>query len=113
MSEWSIEHAWKSDRFTRSDAHQIPPTHVRSISSRYNDVPRDVPISDDVQRGGRGVCDTVLTQNPVTFSERTSSCVTVRTAMRCQRLVYRKVVALSTLSWGATPAPADVCGLRR
>jgi hypothetical protein len=27
------EHAWKSDRFTRSDASQSPPTHVRSISS--------------------------------------------------------------------------------
>jgi len=22
MSEWSIEHAWKSDLFTRADAHQ-------------------------------------------------------------------------------------------
>ena len=48
MSEWLKEHAWKSDRFTRADAHQIPPTHVRSISSRYNEVLRDAPVSDDV-----------------------------------------------------------------
>src|SRR6516165_5411447 len=62
MSEWFKEHAWKSDRFTRADAHRIPPTHVRSISSRYNEVPRDAPVSEDVHRGFRGVCDTVLTQ---------------------------------------------------
>ena len=32
MSEWSIEHAWKSDLFTRADAHQIPPTQFRSTT---------------------------------------------------------------------------------
>src|SRR5262245_10504393 len=53
MSEWSIEHAWKSDLFTRADAQQIPPTHVRSISSRYNEVLRDAPVSDDVRGGDR------------------------------------------------------------
>src|SRR5262247_3192578 len=62
MAEWSIAHAWKSDRFTRADAHQILPTHVRSISSRCNEVLRDAPVSEDVHRGFRGVCDTVLTQ---------------------------------------------------
>src|SRR6516165_31144 len=41
MSEWSIEHAWKSDRFTRADAHQNPPTHVRSTTSRNNERLRD------------------------------------------------------------------------
>jgi hypothetical protein len=65
MSEWSIEHAWKSDLFTRADAQQNPPTHVRSISSRYNEVLRDAPVSDDVHRGFRGVCDTVLTQEAI------------------------------------------------
>src|SRR5262245_8275685 len=63
MSEWSIEHAWKSDRFTRADAHQILPTHVGSISSRYNEVLRDAPVNHDVHGGFRGVCDTVLTQS--------------------------------------------------
>src|SRR5262245_6278549 len=67
MAEWSIAHAWKADLFTRTDARQSPPTHVRSISSRYNQVLRDAPVSDDVHRGFRGVCDTVLTQKPVSL----------------------------------------------
>src|SRR4051812_31427720 len=62
MSEWSIEHAWKLTPAARVDAHQNPPTHHRSISSRYNEVLRDTPVSDDVHPGFRGVCDTVLTQ---------------------------------------------------
>jgi len=62
MSEWLKEHAWKSDRFTLTDPQQNPPTHGRSISSRYNEVLRDAAVSDDVHRGVRGVCDTVLTQ---------------------------------------------------
>jgi len=33
MSEWSIEHAWESDLFTRADADRIPPTHFRSTTS--------------------------------------------------------------------------------
>ena len=48
MSEWLKEHAWKSDRFTRTDAPHNPPTHVRSISSRYNELLRHAPVSDDV-----------------------------------------------------------------
>src|SRR6516165_9404073 len=63
MSEWLKEHAWKSDLFTRADAHQNPSTHVRSISSRYNKVLRDAPVSDDVHGGFLGACDTVLTQS--------------------------------------------------
>src|SRR5262245_65223651 len=59
MSEWSTEHAWKSDLFTRAGASQNLPTHVRSSSSRYNEVLRDAPVSDDVHRA---LCDTVLTQ---------------------------------------------------
>jgi hypothetical protein len=57
------EHAWKLTPAARADAHQIPPAHVGSISSRYNEVLRDAPVSDVVHRGFRGVCDTVLTQN--------------------------------------------------
>src|SRR5262245_51563210 len=68
MSEWSIEHAWKSDPFTRADAQQTPPTPVRSISSRYNELLCDTPVSDDVHRGFRGVCDTVWTQSIVRFA---------------------------------------------
>jgi hypothetical protein len=62
MSEWLKEHAWKSDLFTRADAHQIPPTHFRSTTSPYNDVRRRVPVNHGVDPGFRGVCDTVLTQ---------------------------------------------------
>ena len=67
MSEWFKEHAWKSDRFTCADAQQNPPTHVRSSSSRYKEVLRDAPVTDDVHRGFRGVCDTVLTQSKRRF----------------------------------------------
>src|SRR6266540_2557617 len=34
MSEWSIEHAWKSDLSTRVEAHQIVPTQFESTISR-------------------------------------------------------------------------------
>src|SRR5262245_25575960 len=91
MSEWFKEHAWKSDLFTRADAPQDPPTHVRSISSRYNEVLRDEPVSDDVHRGLRGVCDTVLTQkliplpdvSPSTFPYA-SNCLTRAASCRCR-----------------------------
>src|SRR5262245_58068149 len=62
MAEWSIEHAWKSDRFTRADAHQIPPTHSRSTTSRNIDTRRHVLVNHRIDRGFEGVCDTVLTQ---------------------------------------------------
>src|SRR5215510_263736 len=68
MSEWFKEHAWKSDRFTRADAHQIPPTHFRSTTSRNNDLLRRVPVNHRVDRGFEGVCDTVLTQNGCSFA---------------------------------------------
>jgi hypothetical protein len=67
MSEWSIEHAWKLTPAARADAYEIPPTHVRSSSSRYNEVLHDAAVSDVVHRGFRGVCDTVLTQNQIPF----------------------------------------------
>src|SRR3989442_6713956 len=35
MSEWSIEHAWKSIRAARSNAHQNPSTQFVSITSRF------------------------------------------------------------------------------
>jgi hypothetical protein len=63
MSEWLKEHAWKLNPLTRADAHQIPPTHFRSTSSRNNDRLQHVPVNDGVDPGFRGVCDTVLTQN--------------------------------------------------
>src|SRR5262245_13183565 len=62
MSEWLKEHAWKLDRFTRADAYQIPPAHLRSTSSRNNDMQRRVPVNRGLCPGFRGVCDTVLTQ---------------------------------------------------
>src|SRR5262249_37590717 len=62
MSEWFKEHAWKAVLLTLTDAQQHASTHVRSSRSRNNEVLRDVPVSGDVHRGFRGVCDTVLTQ---------------------------------------------------
>src|SRR5262245_33544853 len=63
MSEWLKEHAWKSDRFTRADAHQNPPTHSRSTTSRNIDTRHHVLVNHRVKRGFEGVCDTVLTQS--------------------------------------------------
>src|SRR5262249_55564227 len=63
MLERSIRHAWKSDRFARADAHRISPTHSRSTTSRNIDTRRHVLVNHRVDRGFRGVCDTVLTQS--------------------------------------------------
>ena len=67
MSEWFKEHAWKSDLFTHSDAQQHPPTHSRSTTSRNIDTRRHVLVNHRVDRGFRGVCDTVLTQSSRQF----------------------------------------------
>lgn len=40
-----------------------PPTHSRSTTSRNNDVRRSVPVNHGVDRGLRGVSDTVLTRS--------------------------------------------------
>src|SRR6476660_8656787 len=64
MSEWLKEHAWKLNPLARADAHQIAPTLSRSTTSRNNDLLQRVPVNDGVAPGFRGVCDTVLTQNP-------------------------------------------------
>ena len=68
MSEWLKEHAWKSDRFTRADAYQIPPTHSRSTTSRNTDTRRHVLVNHRVDRGLEGVCDTALTQRSFALS---------------------------------------------
>src|SRR5262245_37304638 len=101
MAEWSIAHAWKSDRFTRTDASQDPPTHVRSISSRYNEVLRDAPVSDSVHPGFRGVCDTVLTQNAVTVSEMPR--VVNRYALLCDSRKHRNVGFATNLTQALHP----------
>src|SRR5215472_2563863 len=69
MSEWLKEHAWKSDLFTRADAHQIPPTHSRSTTSRNIDTRLRVLVNHRVDPGFRGVCDTVLTQNRIDVTD--------------------------------------------
>ena len=51
MLERSIRHAWKSDLFTRADAHQIPPTHFRSTTSRNNDLLQCVPVMTVLPQG--------------------------------------------------------------
>src|SRR5215510_13904545 len=67
MSEWFKEHAWKSTPLARADAHQIPPTHSRSTTSRNIDTRRHVRVNHRVDRGFEGVCDTVLTQRRETL----------------------------------------------
>ena len=62
MLERSIRHAWKLIPLARTNAHEIPPTHFCSTSSRNNDMRRRVPVNDGVCQGIQGVCDTVLTQ---------------------------------------------------
>src|SRR5215471_20569280 len=73
MAEWFKEHAWKSDRFTRADAHQIPPTHSRSTTSLNTDTRRHVLVNHRVDRGFEGVCDTVLTQNRFSLPRTSTS----------------------------------------
>ena len=62
MSEWLKEHAWKLMPLARADAHQSPPTHFRSTTSRNIDTRLRVPVTEGVCLGFRGACDTVLTQ---------------------------------------------------
>jgi hypothetical protein len=53
---------WKLTPAARADAHEILPTHFPINNFHYTDVPRRVLVNDDVDRGFRGVSDTVLTQ---------------------------------------------------
>src|SRR5204863_2036042 len=81
MSEWLKEHAWKLVPLARADAHQIPPTHSRSTTSRNSDVRRRVPVNGGVAPGFRGVCDTVLTQLPFTLAQGTCQHVPASTEL--------------------------------
>src|SRR5712691_9046060 len=87
MSEWLKEHAWKLIPFARADAHQIPPAHFRSTTSRNNDVLQRLHVSRGVCPGFRGVCDTVLTQTRFLFK---------RSHTEAHGLVHS--------IWGSTPA---------
>src|SRR5262245_16613485 len=51
MSEWFKEHAWKSTLLARTDAHELPPTHSRSTTSRNIDTRRYVLVNHHVDRG--------------------------------------------------------------
>ena len=68
MSEWSIEHAWKSTLSARADAQQIPPTQFRINNFRNLNARRRVLANDDIHQGFREGCDTVLTQFPLRFT---------------------------------------------
>jgi hypothetical protein len=48
MSEWLKEHAWKSTRAARADAHQILPTHFRFNDFCNIDVRRSVPVNPGI-----------------------------------------------------------------
>jgi len=62
FSELKMRSGVERDFSSSADAHQIPPTHFRSTTSRNIDTRRHVPVNDGVSPGFRGVCDTVLTQ---------------------------------------------------
>ena len=48
LAAWLKEHAWKLIPLARADAHQNPPTHSRSTTSRNIDMRRRVPVDDGV-----------------------------------------------------------------
>src|SRR5262249_46364969 len=73
MSEWSIEHAWKSTPPARAVAHEISPTHSRSTTSHNIDTRRHVLVNHRVDRGFEGVCDTVLIQNLISLPRVSTS----------------------------------------
>src|SRR5262245_46428378 len=95
MSEWSIEHAWKSTLLARADAHEIPPTHSRSTTSPNIDTRRHVFVNHGVHRGFEGVCDTVLTQR-----RETLRATSIETYMRV-RLTTLEFLH-GSLSYGST-----------
>src|SRR5262249_44222366 len=94
MAEWLIAHAWKSDRFTRADAYEIPPTHSRSTTSRNIDTRRHVLVNHRVDGLVTGVCDTVVTQFPRTLRRRswtrTEKCPTRTPPPRVLRIGARR-----------------------
>jgi hypothetical protein len=54
MSEWSIEHVWKSTLSARADAHEIPPTQFRINHFRNIDARQRVPVTDALHQGLTG-----------------------------------------------------------
>ena len=105
MSEWLKEHAWKLIPLARADAHQNPPTHSRSTTSRNIDMRRRVPVNHGVCPGFQGACDTVLTQNSVTVSAIRTD--VRRYAWRCDQLRGCIPCQVPLLSWAATVVPAE------
>src|SRR5262249_37553883 len=85
MSEWSIEHAWKSDRFTRADVPQIPSTHSQSTTSHNTDTRRHVLVNHRVYRGFEGVCDTVTMKRLASFVGGSFRSTPGRRALRRKR----------------------------
>jgi hypothetical protein len=78
MAEWSIAHAWKSTLRARADALQIPPMHFPFNNFRNSDINRRIPATDALFQGFRGVCDTVLTQEPTEVTPYDSVCTDAR-----------------------------------
>src|SRR5262252_801474 len=85
MSEWSIEHAWKSTPPASADAHQIPPTHSRSTTSPDNDVRQQVPVNHHLDRGFRGACDTDTMKRLASFVGGSFRSTLRRRALRRKR----------------------------
>src|SRR5215510_6378772 len=97
MTEGFKVHAWKSDLFTRADAHEIPPTHSRSTTSRNIDTRRHVLVNHRVDRGFEGVCDTVLTQRRETL-RATSIETYVRVRLTVLVLLHAGVICMDLRS---------------
>jgi len=54
MSEWSIEHAWKSTPLARADAHEISPTQFQINDFRNINTRRRFLVNHRVDRGFEG-----------------------------------------------------------
>ena len=84
----------ESDPPARADAHQIPPTHFRSTTSRNIDTRPRVLVNHRVDRRFLGACDTVLTQKQSSLSGGDHDAVT----RPCQWKIPRKKSVLINLS---------------
>ena len=89
----------------RADTHRIPPTHSRFNDFRNIDVRRRLPVNDSVNRGFRGVCDTVLTKT--IFTSARCEPVPPRTPLTHRALILSKLRKRST---GATGTPPQAVG---
>lgn len=93
-----IEHAWKSTPPARAEAHQILPAHVSINKFRNNGLLRSVLVTDALDVGLQGVCDTDKSSDTVPKISCTDAYVdipasTVDTAASRRRLIEPSTIA--------------------